>query len=116
MVDLAPSIFSLPLDVLPSDSHPTATLHEQEETEQLIKHLLETTAPLDGSQPTTLRVGEHNAFLANGLFKLPAPYVALDASKPWLLFWTFQSMDILGISYDQNIRNQYALPDHSYEH
>ncbi|KAK1922572.1 terpenoid cyclases/protein prenyltransferase alpha-alpha toroid [Papiliotrema laurentii] len=106
MTDLAPSIYSLPHVPLPSNSHPTPTLTEQAETESLIERLLSITAPLDAPNGTTLRTAEHNKFLASTLFKLPAPYVALDASKPWLLFWTLQSLDILGIGVDQTIKDR----------
>jgi protein farnesyltransferase subunit beta len=108
MTDLAPSIYSLPHVPLPSNSHPTPTLTEQAETESLIERLLSITAPLDAPNGTTLRTAEHNKFLASTLFKLPAPYVALDASKPWLLFWTLQSLDILGIGVDQTIKDRQA--------
>ena len=102
-----PSIFSLPHEHLPSNSHPTPTLAEQLETEDLLESLLSITAPLDAPQnPTTLRRGEHNVFLGSSLFKLPGGYVALDASKPWLMFWSLQSLDILGISLDDELKRR----------
>lgn len=106
MVDLAPSIVSLPQIALATNSHPSATLDEQAGTEQLIKTLLETTASLDGTEPTVLRKREHSTFLAGSLFQLPAPYVSLDASKPWLLFWTLQSLDILGVPVDNEVKKR----------
>lgn len=106
MTALAPSITSLPWMPLPSNSHPTDTLYEQAQTEDLLKTLLETITPLDGTKPTVLRRGEHNVFLGSTLFKLPGGYVALDASKPWLLFWTMHSLDILGIALDQEMKKR----------
>jgi protein farnesyltransferase subunit beta len=106
MTALAPSITSLPHVPLPSNHHPSDTLHEQADTEDLLRELLDTIAPLDGPEPTTLRRGEHNVFLGSTLFKLPAGYVALDASKPWLFFWTLHSLDILGISLDQELKKR----------
>jgi protein farnesyltransferase subunit beta len=103
---LHPSIFSLPHIPLPSNSHPTSTLAEQAETETLIESLLGTTAPLDGTQPTILRRGEHNAYIGSTLLKLPGAYAALDASKPWLIFWTVQSLDILAIALDAEIKRR----------
>ena len=116
-VDLCPSIFSLPHTATPSNSRPTATLAEQLETEQLISKLLALTAPpsfdsTSSNEPnptaTTLRRQDHNVFLASTLFKSPAEYVALDASRPWLLFWTAHSLDLLGIALDQNTKNRYV--------
>jgi len=106
MTALAPSITSLPRSPLPSNSHPTDTLYEQADTEDLLNTLLETIAPLDGADPTILRRGEHNVFLGSTLFKLPGGYVALDASKPWLFFWTMHSLDILGIALDQEMKRR----------
>ena len=112
---LCPSIYVLPRTGLPTNSHPTATLTEQSETEQLISNLLSLTAPLEPSDETnpraaiTLRKHEHNVFLASTLFRLPAGYVSLDASKPWLLFWTAHSLDLLGIALDQGTKNRYVL-------
>ena len=95
------SIYAIPHQSLPSNSHPTLTLAEQLETEQLISQLLSITAPPDApSDPTVLKRGEHNLFLASTLFRLPGGYVALDASKPWLVFWTLHSLDLLGVILD----------------
>lgn len=106
MTGLAPSITSLPHLPLPSNANPSATLDEQAETEQLIQTLIDTVAPLDSTEPTVLRKDEHSAFLAASLFKLPSGYVALDASRPWLLFWTLHSIDLLGIAIDDNVKRR----------
>lgn len=104
---LYPSIYSLPHIPLPSNSRFTPTLAEQQETEQIIDSVLTTTTPIDSpSDPTTLRRGEHNVFIGSTLFKLPAGYVALDASKPWLVFWSIQSLEILGVSLGEEIRQR----------
>ncbi|CAD6571867.1 MAG: CAAX farnesyltransferase (FTase) subunit beta [Tremellales sp. Tagirdzhanova-0007] len=109
---LCPSSYELPQTGLPTNSHPTATSTEQSETEQLIADLLSLTGP-DGSSDDinaraaiTLRKQEHNVFLASTLFRLPAGFVMLDASKPWLLFWTAHSLDLLGIALDQGTKNR----------
>ncbi|RSH95268.1 CAAX farnesyltransferase (FTase) subunit beta [Saitozyma podzolica] len=108
MSTLAPSIYSLPHTPLPSNAHPSATLSEQSETEQLIADLLALTTPVDatGDDATILRKEEHTQFLASTFFKLPAGYVALDASRPWLMFWTVHSLDILGVGLDQNTKDR----------
>ncbi|ORX39110.1 terpenoid cyclases/protein prenyltransferase alpha-alpha toroid [Kockovaella imperatae] len=114
------SIYDLPHITSHSDNHPSATLIEQEEIEALFTDLLNG-VPSPGvpatsqievedseSTPaqTTLRTSEHAKFLASSLFRLPAPFVALDASRPWLIYWTFHSMDILGLTSDQEIRKR----------
>ena len=119
---LHPSIHALPHTPFLSDNHPTATAVEQEETEQLIEALLDSVPPLEVTaeqngkaeakiepsngdvQKTSLRTAEHQKFLASTLFRLPAPYVALDASRPWLVYWTVHSLDILGIGLDDELR------------
>lgn len=102
-----PSVYSLPHEPLSSNSHPSATLDEQSETEQLIESLLQLTTPpcqpgqdfIAGS--TVLRPSEHVKFFSQSLFTLPAGYVSLDASRPWLIFWTVHSLDLLGVALDQ---------------
>lgn len=131
MSDFNPSIYALPHQPLPSNSYPSATLDEQSETEQLIASLLGTTAPprspggvkppsrtasplaatfagagQDQSARTTLRKNEHAQYLASLFFKLPAGYVGLDASRPWLMFWTVHSWDLLGVALDQETKDR----------
>lgn len=38
----------------------------------------------------------HAKFLATWLLQLPAPYVALDASRPWIFYWTMAGLSFLG--------------------
>ncbi|KAG9228979.1 CaaX farnesyltransferas-like protein beta subunit Ram1 [Amylocarpus encephaloides] len=38
----------------------------------------------------------HIAFLHKGLRKLPAPYVAADASRPWMFYWALAGMHAMG--------------------
>jgi protein farnesyltransferase subunit beta len=111
---LPPSIFELPHIPLPSNNRQTATLIEQAETENILAELLaitssdaddeSATSRIAGSSTSVLRRGEHNVFLGSNLDGLPAPYVALDASRPWLLYWTGHSLDILGIALDDTLK------------
>jgi protein farnesyltransferase subunit beta len=114
---LTPSIYTLPHQPLPSNSHPSATLYEQADTEQLISELLSLTAPpavlslaptatVSGATTTTLRKNEHTQYLASNFFKLPGAYVSLDASRPWLMFWTVHSLDLLGVGLDQATKDR----------
>lgn len=43
-----------------------------------------------------LRREHHIKFLHNTLGNLPAPYVALDAARPWLFYWGFSGLSALG--------------------
>lgn len=38
----------------------------------------------------------HVEFVHNGLEPLPAPFVAMDASRPWLMYWSLLSLHIMG--------------------
>lgn len=43
-----------------------------------------------------LRREQHIKFLHTTLGNLPAPYVALDAARPWLFYWGFSGLTVLG--------------------
>ncbi|ODN74446.1 hypothetical protein L202_06839 [Cryptococcus amylolentus CBS 6039] len=112
MASLSPSLYALPHTPLPSNARPSATLDEQRDTEHLIKQLIDLTA--DPAEPTpdatkqypTLRKAEHTQFLASTFFRLPGKFVSLDASRPWLVFWTVHSLDILGVALDQGTKDR----------
>ncbi|WWC91231.1 uncharacterized protein L201_006173 [Kwoniella dendrophila CBS 6074] len=108
MTTFTPSIYTLPSIPLPSNSHPTATLEEQQETESLISSLFGLLPPPAQSEnsTTTLRKNEHTQFLASTFFKLPGKFVSLDASRPWLVFWSIHSLDILGVALDQGTKDR----------
>lgn len=38
----------------------------------------------------------HIDFVKDGLEQLPAQFVAMDASRPWLMYWSLMSLYILG--------------------
>lgn len=107
-----PSIFTLPFEPLPTNSHPSATLDEQQETERVISHLLHTVPALLSDGPTgaggstTLRKAEHAGYFQQLFFRLPPGFVSLDASKPWLMYWTVHSLDLLGIALDQGTKDR----------
>ena len=52
--------------------------------------------PLNRHGLPRLRRKEHEAFLRAQLVKLPAPYVAIDASRPWFFYWTMAGLSFLG--------------------
>jgi len=43
-----------------------------------------------------LRKTQHVAFLKAQVANLPAPYVAIDASRPWFFYWTMAGLSSLG--------------------
>ncbi|BEI81978.1 hypothetical protein CcaverHIS002_0211380 [Cutaneotrichosporon cavernicola] len=96
----------------PGDGVYTKTLDDQRDTEDAIVDVVDRQSPADvpraGLQDATtiLRSPEHVRFLGSTLFSLPAAYVALDASKPWLIFWTVHSYDVLGVLLPQEIKNR----------
>jgi protein farnesyltransferase subunit beta len=117
---LAPSIFSLPHLSHPTNSHLTATLDEQFETEALISEvlkLIDTSDTSDDPDTSTiteqpelgpLTKGDHVKYICSTMNYLPAPYVSLDASRPWLLFWTTHSLDLLGCALDDETKKRYV--------
>ena len=42
-----------------------------------------------------LRRDAHAAYIQKGLTRLPAGFIGLDASRPWLLFWMTHSLALL---------------------
>jgi protein farnesyltransferase subunit beta len=43
-----------------------------------------------------LRRKRHIAFLHKSLRKLPAPYVAADAGRPWMFYWAMVGLSVMG--------------------
>ncbi|GMK58999.1 hypothetical protein CspeluHIS016_0700140 [Cutaneotrichosporon spelunceum] len=107
-----PSIHFLPHAPLPSDGVYTKTLHDQRDTEVAIGEVLEDKQPADVPRAelpdatTVLRSVDHVKYLGSTINSLPPTWVALDASKPWLIFWTVHSFDVLGVLLPQDIKNR----------
>ncbi|KAK5136107.1 hypothetical protein LTR08_004157 [Meristemomyces frigidus] len=53
------------------------------------------TLPLNTHGLPALRRTQHAAFLASTFNPLPAPYVVVDASRPWLFYWTLAGLGAL---------------------
>ncbi|GJN92515.1 hypothetical protein Rhopal_005545-T1 [Rhodotorula paludigena] len=86
------SVLTAPWVPTPSDGVPTSeTLRVQHEAEQSISSLL--TDYLSASADPQLHRDTHTAFLTR-LLKAPLPrqYTGLDASRPWLLYWSIHSL------------------------
>lgn len=91
---LRPTVLTHPWVPTPSDGLVTDTLTTQHETEKTISELL--TTHMSSFTPPVLERSQHMDYLL-GVFThpLPAGYVALDASRPWLLYWTLHSLALL---------------------
>lgn len=91
----------------PTDAYPTATSNLQAETE----YILQDQVPLDGGVPGKkgyeLNKKGHLELLVRNLVQgFPARYVSQDASQPWLMFWTLQSLSALQIGIDPNSKQR----------
>lgn len=51
--------------------------------------------PLNSHGIPRLNKQKHIAFLRNSIGKLPAPYVAADASRPWFFYWSMAGLSFL---------------------
>ena len=86
------------------DGHPTHTSNEQLETERRVDVIVqEWKQPLPvpfSHRPSTPSVSllrdAHVAYLLRSMELLPAGYASLDASRPWLVYWSLQSLSALG--------------------
>ncbi len=43
-----------------------------------------------------LKREEHISFLHDNLDEFPAPYVGLDASRPWMVYWALLGLYLMG--------------------
>ncbi|KAM0716692.1 hypothetical protein Q7P37_008137 [Cladosporium fusiforme] len=96
---LPPWLASPVLDLFP-EYHNTATSDAFKKVrKECLPHLLgEDTQglPLNKYGIPHLRREQHIKFLHGTLGNLPAPYVALDAARPWLFYWGFSGLTVLG--------------------
>jgi len=96
---LPPWLSSSALNLFPEElSTPTSEVFKKVRNECL-PHLLgedNQGNPLNKFGIPHLRREQHIAFLHNTLGNLPAPYVALDAARPWLFYWAFSGLTVLG--------------------
>lgn len=72
---------------------------QQETTDQCLPLLLDPSTlklPLNSHNIPHLHRTAHATFLKNALNPLPAGYVVVDASRPWLFYWTLAGLSFLG--------------------
>jgi len=53
-------------------------------------------APANAHGVPRLRHAEHVRFLRGSLGRLPPPFVAADASRPWFFYWSLNALALLG--------------------
>jgi protein farnesyltransferase subunit beta len=99
---------------MPTDDVLTDTSLEQLKTEQELQQLLSlyisqpatSTSKAKASVLTTSNIAlnhkAHIRWLAGLLQPLPPPYVSLDASRPWLLYWVTHSLAIMNAALDKD--------------
>lgn len=89
------------------DNLPTDSSIEQKRTEESV---LEQFVPYAPNNPDKLPIDsieldrkKHIAYLKKGLAGLGRWGSALDASKPWLVYWIFHSLDLLEYNFDDTL-------------
>lgn len=98
----------LPFRALDDDTNPTPTSFEESQVEDdihdtLRPYLSNDAANADLPSPTiTLDRSIHVNFLNKILQRpLPAAYVSFDATRPWLIYWSFHTFTLLGQPIDE---------------
>ncbi|BGP50200.1 CAAX farnesyltransferase (FTase) subunit beta [Rhodotorula kratochvilovae] len=106
MTALVDSVLTAPWISTPADGVPTSeTLRVQHEAEQSISSLL--TEHLQASADPLLHKDVHSAFLTCMLKALlPKHFIGLDASRPWLLYWTMHSLALMDGELDQAAKDR----------
>ncbi len=92
----------------PFDAYPTETSNLQADTEDI----LQSHVPPDGSSSKgcVLNKKAHLEFLVRNLVQgFPPRYISQDASQPWLMFWTLQSLSALQVAVDPNNKQRYLF-------
>jgi hypothetical protein len=88
----------------PVDAYPTETSNLQADTEDILQGQV----PLDGVSGRVLNKRTHLEFLVRNLVQgFPARYTSQDASQPWLMFWTLQSLSALQVGIDPDNKQRY---------
>jgi protein farnesyltransferase subunit beta len=81
------------------DSFKTDSSEVQDETLEAVLPFLEGNPndfPLNEFGIPHLQKEKHVKFLKKALGDYPAPYAMMDASRPWLVYWSLQGLSALG--------------------
>lgn len=71
----------------------TATSLAQSETENIVSLLFGRAEAV--SEPAKLARQQHLSYLYRNIRRLPSGYTGADSTRPWLVYWTVQSMSLL---------------------
>ena len=85
-------------DRMLEDGRPTRTSEAQHEVEQEVLQLYESLLrlpPKSRAEALRLRRADHVRYLCSGLQTLPAGYIKLNASRPWICYWIRHSLALL---------------------
>ncbi|KAJ2775006.1 CAAX farnesyltransferase (FTase) subunit beta [Coemansia nantahalensis] len=108
-----PPVFSFHLRY-DDNTHETATSQRQGEVEDTIGRIYQRFVEpgsmahggtIDDSRYRLLRA-KHEQFVRDALHGLSSGFVVLDASQPWLAFWTLNSLSILGSEISAALRRR----------
>lgn len=81
------------------DSFRTDSSEVQDETLEVVLPFLEGNPndfPLNDFGIPHLQAEKHVRFLKKALGDYPAPFALMDASRPWLVYWSLQGLSALG--------------------
>ncbi|GAA5901755.1 hypothetical protein JCM8208_003577 [Rhodotorula glutinis] len=106
MATIYDSVLTAPWISTPSDGVPTSdTLRLQHEAEQSISHLL--TDHLAATAPPSLDRDAHTRYLTKLLTQpLAKHFTGLDASRPWILYWSIHALALLDGELDAAARHR----------
>lgn len=82
------------------DTFKTASSEVQDETLEVVLPFLESNPndfPLNLFGLPRLQRAKHIAFLKMALGDLPSQFAMMDASRPWLVYWSLQGLVTLGV-------------------
>ncbi|KAJ3379910.1 hypothetical protein HDU84_006321 [Entophlyctis sp. JEL0112] len=88
------------------DGVPTATSDLQMQTEEAVFSLLAEVQDPASTAKLRLSREAHVRFLRAALTRLGPNYVSLDASRPWILYWTLHALDLLDYSPSESERSR----------
>ncbi len=87
----------------------TATTRDQAALTQRVRQFYSQFAALPAEERTEhlrLQREAHARYAAGGLSALPAGFTALDASRPWIVFWVVHSLALLEAPLPAEVREQ----------
>ncbi|CAN4082456.1 unnamed protein product [Withania somnifera] len=86
----------------------TKTLEDQWMVERQVREIYDyfySISPNSQSLLLELQRDKHIDYLTRGLRKLGPSFSVLDANRPWICYWTFHSIALLGESVDAKLEN-----------